>query len=51
MPSSRQIIGRGTRIREDYNKRFFTIIDFKRATELSPIPTSMASRSDLPAQV
>ncbi len=28
----KQIIGRGTRINEDYNKLFFTIIDFKRAT-------------------
>lgn len=30
----KQIIGRGTRIDEDYNKYFFTIMDFKRATEL-----------------
>jgi type I restriction enzyme, R subunit len=30
----KQIIGRGTRIDEDNNKWFFTIIDFKRATEL-----------------
>ncbi|MCX5823600.1 MAG: DEAD/DEAH box helicase family protein [Deltaproteobacteria bacterium] len=28
----KQIIGRGTRINEDYNKFFFTIMDFKRAT-------------------
>ena len=28
----KQIIGRGTRINEDYNKLFFTIMDFKRAT-------------------
>ena len=28
----KQIIGRGTRIREDYNKLFFTIMDFRQAT-------------------
>ena len=28
----KQIIGRGTRINEDYNKFYFTIMDFKRAT-------------------
>jgi type I restriction enzyme, R subunit len=30
----KQIIGRGTRIEEDYGKLFFTILDFKKATEL-----------------
>jgi len=30
----KQIIGRGTRIDEENNKWFFTIMDFKRATEL-----------------
>ncbi len=30
----KQIIGRGTRIDEDHGKWFFTIIDFKKATEL-----------------
>ena len=30
----KQIIGRGTRINEDYNKFFFTIMDFRRATAL-----------------
>jgi type I restriction enzyme R subunit len=30
----KQIIGRGTRIEEEYNKYFFTIMDFKKATEL-----------------
>lgn len=29
----KQIIGRGTRIDEDFNKYFFTIMDFKKATE------------------
>ena len=28
----KQIIGRGTRLRTDYNKYFFTIIDFRNAT-------------------
>ncbi len=35
----KQIIGRGTRIREDYDKYFFTIMDFKKATELFADPT------------
>ena len=30
----KQIIGRGTRLREDLCKTWFTILDFKRATEL-----------------
>ncbi len=30
----KQIIGRGTRFEEDFNKFFFTIMDFKKATEL-----------------
>lgn len=30
----KQIIGRGTRINEDFNKFYFTIMDFKKATEL-----------------
>jgi type I restriction enzyme R subunit len=34
----KQIIGRGTRINEDYNKFFFTIMDFKRATALCADP-------------
>ena len=29
----KQIIGRGTRINEEYGKRWFTIMDFKRATD------------------
>ena len=29
----KQIIGRGTRIREDFGKTWFTILDFKRATD------------------
>jgi len=34
----KQIIGRGTRIDEDYNKHFFTIMDFKGATRLFSDP-------------
>lgn len=34
----KQIIGRGTRIDEENNKWFFTIMDFKRATELFSDP-------------
>ncbi len=35
----KQIIGRGTRLREDLGKTWFTILDFKRATELFADPT------------
>jgi type I restriction enzyme R subunit len=38
MTEFKQIIGRGTRIQEDYNKLFFTIMDFKRATALFADP-------------
>jgi type I restriction enzyme, R subunit len=38
MTEFKQIIGRGTRINEDYNKFYFTIMDFKRATELFADP-------------
>ncbi|MCB9211598.1 MAG: DEAD/DEAH box helicase family protein [Ignavibacteriales bacterium] len=34
MTSFKQIIGRGTRIEEEFGKYFFTIMDFKKATEL-----------------
>ena len=34
MTEFKQIIGRGTRLREDYGKNFFTIIDFRGATQL-----------------
>ena len=34
MTEFKQIIGRGTRIREDFNKVFFTILDFRNATRL-----------------
>ncbi|MDQ8020676.1 MAG: DEAD/DEAH box helicase family protein [Moraxellaceae bacterium] len=33
MTTFKQIVGRGTRIEESQNKYFFTIMDFKRATE------------------
>ncbi len=38
MTEFKQIIGRGTRINEDYGKFYFTIIDFKKATELFADP-------------
>lgn len=38
MTMFKQIIGRGTRIDEDHNKYFFTIMDFKKATELFSDP-------------
>jgi type I restriction enzyme R subunit len=38
MTEFKQIIGRGTRINEDFNKYFFTIMDFKKATELFADP-------------
>ncbi len=34
MTKFKQVIGRGTRIDEDYDKLWFTIMDFKKATEL-----------------
>jgi type I restriction enzyme, R subunit len=38
MTSFKQIVGRGTRIDEDYGKYFFTVMDFKNATELFSDP-------------
>ena len=38
MTEFKQIIGRGTRIREDYEKLYFTILDFRRATALFADP-------------
>ena len=38
MTEFKQIIGRGTRVREDFDKLYFTIIDFKKATELFADP-------------
>lgn len=34
MTEFKQIVGRGTRIDEEYDKFFFTIMDFRKATEL-----------------
>jgi type I restriction enzyme R subunit len=39
MTEFKQIIGRGTRINEDYNKFFFTIMDFRGATALFADPS------------
>lgn len=38
MTKFKQVIGRGTRIKEDYNKMFFTIIDFRNNTDLFADP-------------
>lgn len=38
MTEFKQIIGRGTRIKEDYGKMFFTILDFRNATKLFADP-------------
>ena len=38
MTEFKQIIGRGTRINEDYGKFWFSIMDFKKATELFADP-------------
>jgi len=38
MTEFKQIIGRGTRIDEDYDKLWFTILDLKKATELFADP-------------
>lgn len=34
----KQIVGRGTRLRPDYGKYYFTILDFRKATELFADP-------------
>jgi len=39
MTEFKQIIGRGTRINEEYGKRFFTIMDFRNVTDLFADPT------------
>jgi type I restriction enzyme, R subunit len=38
MTTFKQIIGRGTRIQEEFGKFYFTIMDFKKATELFSDP-------------
>jgi type I restriction enzyme R subunit len=38
MTEFKQIIGRGTRINEEYNKLYFTIMDFRQATALFADP-------------
>ena len=38
MTEFKQIIGRGTRINEEYDKRFFTIMDFRKVTDLFADP-------------
>jgi type I restriction enzyme R subunit len=38
MTEFKQIIGRGTRIREDFGKMYFTILDFRNVTDLFADP-------------
>lgn len=38
MTKFKQIIGRGTRVREDYGKTYFTILDFRNVTRLFADP-------------
>jgi len=38
MTEFKQIIGRGTRVNEEYDKMYFTIMDFRRVTELFADP-------------
>jgi type I restriction enzyme R subunit len=38
MTKFKQIIGRGTRINEEYNKTYFTILDFRNVTDLFADP-------------
>lgn len=38
MTEFKQIIGRGTRVREDYGKSYFTILDFRNVTKLFADP-------------
>ncbi|MCE7520672.1 DEAD/DEAH box helicase family protein [Halomonas titanicae] len=56
MTEFKQIIGRGTRINDDYHKHWFTILDFKKATELfadpdfdgEPVQVSQPHSDDAP---
>lgn len=38
MTEFKQIIGRGTRVNEEYDKKYFTIMDFRQATKLFADP-------------
>lgn len=38
MTEFKQVIGRGTRVREDYGKTYFTILDFRNVTKLFADP-------------
>jgi type I restriction enzyme, R subunit len=44
MTEFKQIVGRGTRIHEDTKKYYFTLIDFRKATTISPTQILMVSR-------
>jgi type I restriction enzyme, R subunit len=49
MTEFKQIVGRGTRIHEDTHKLFFTLIDFRKATNLFA-PTTLSRRRTLRRQ-
>jgi type I restriction enzyme, R subunit len=59
MTKFKQIIGRGTRIDEEYGKMYFTILDFRNATDLfadpdfdgDPIKIKIATENDDLAEV
>lgn len=54
----KQIIGRGTRINEDYGKQYFTIIDFRGVTKLfadpsfdgEPVVVKTTGNEDIPTE-
>src|SRR5260370_2399746 len=50
MTTFKQIIGRGTRILEEYNKFFFTIMDFRKLRRYSMTRTSTVSQSSFMSQ-
>lgn len=50
MTEFKQIIGRGTRINEDYGKFWFTIMDFKKAACLATWRSSFRHRSTVQAR-
>ena len=45
MTEFKQIVGRGTRVHEDTQKFYFTLMDFRARPAISPIRNSTASRS------
>ena len=58
MTEFKQIIGRGTRVREDFNKLYFSIIDFRNVTKLfadkdfdgDPVKIKEVDDTDIPTE-